>query len=398
MARQRFKERNGSYVGIFPEDHEVGFVAGKSGIRRVLIRVDELAKYPKEDQVRMLDQLYHAKQYELLNERAKAEEVKLKKKRQKNKTTLKQASAIWLKEIEATNSKRTYSSYKQTITIYFKYCSDVLAADFGRAENTAFLKALKTLPNAKNENTVISASTQNMHMRQFQVFINWCYDSEYIPKIVRLKKPRKPVKEMETLDSNELELLATHLHKKSLEKLDKRNARKYKNLYRAFMMARHTLVRSGTLWAMKLDWIDLERRTISIQANPELEWSPKAMKWPVKPMNDTLYKFLVEDLKERSPSERYFLDNSLGKPWYYEANKLGAALAKEIKAIGLPEHIKPFHWGIRGTLITKLLNDGANPTDVQKLADHSSLATTMLYFNSRKASQEKAVSLLESDS
>ena len=57
--------------------------------------------------------------------------------------------------------------------------------------------------------------------------------------------------------------------------------------------------------------------------------------------------------------------------------------------------IKPFHWEKWATMITALLSDNVAPHIVQRLADHSSLSTTMLYFNTRIISQRAAVGHLD---
>ena len=63
--------------------------------------------------------------------------------------------------------------------------------------------------------------------------------------------------------------------------------------------------------------------------------------------------------------------------------------SKIFKELGLPS-IKPFHWGMRATMITELLLVGEDPYAVQQLADHDSIKTTMLYLNRRKVKQKKA--------
>jgi integrase len=54
--------------------------------------------------------------------------------------------------------------------------------------NIKFYKALTELHSIKNPERLISAATQNMHMRQLNIFLRWAYDNEYLDKVVRLKK------------------------------------------------------------------------------------------------------------------------------------------------------------------------------------------------------------------
>ena len=83
------------------------------------------------------------------------------------------------------------------------------------------------------------------------------------------------------------------------------------------------------------------------------------------------------------------MDNGLGGQWRTDRSDVSKWMTKTCKAAGLP-NIKPFHWGIRATMITELLTAGVDPYAVQKLADHESINTTMLYFNKRKVDQKKA--------
>ncbi len=162
-------------------------------------------------------------------------------------------------------------------------------------------------------------------------------------------------------------------------------------------MARHTLLRVGHIWSLKLDCIDLEHEQIRIRENIELDWKPKGMKWPNKHINETLMKFLKDDLANRDPSERYFLDKGNGRPWYANHENLSKPMREACNELGLPQSVKPFHWGIRATYITWLLNEGVDPVKVQHLADHSDLSTTMKYFNTRHSNQKSAADFLADD-
>ena len=166
-----------------------------------------------------------------------------------------------------------------------------------------------------------------------------------------------------------------------------------RNMLRALMLATQTILRLGAIWSLPLSAIDMKRRVIRIQEVKALGWVPKKMKFPNKPINDTLFKFLQQDLASRSPREKWFLDKGDGSQWHLDKSNISHYAAALFKELGLPR-IKPFHHAFRATMITHLLNHGTKPTDVQQLADHSSLATTMKYFNTRKASQDAATSNL----
>ena len=136
----------------------------------------------------------------------------------------------------------------------------------------------------------------------------------------------------------------------------------------------------GAVWSLRLDRIKLSRRIIQIRDNTKLNWVNKANKWPDKPINDRLYQFLEQDLKNRSAHEVYFLDNGKGQPWCSSISYMGTSMKKVQMELGLPD-VKPFHHAFRATMITELLAQGTSPVAVQMLADHSNSSITMQYLN-----------------
>ena len=154
-------------------------------------------------------------------------------------------------------------------------------------------------------------------------------------------------------------------------------------------MCTQALLRVGAVWSLRLDRIKLSRRIIQIRDNTKLNWVNKANKWPDKPINDRLYQFLEQDLKNRSAHEVYFLDNGKGQPWCSSISYMGTSMKKVQMELGLPD-VKPFHHAFRATMITELLAQGTSPVAVQMLADHSNLSTTMKYLNQRKINQQIA--------
>ncbi len=393
MARSNFIIRDNTILGVYPDDFDRGHVPGRRGTRRALCKKDDLQFIPEELRQSHLNKLYADKELELrkgiLIERLKIDDQK----RKRRTARFGEASKIWLEEVAQTQSPKTHRTYKNTITIYKDKVGDHRLSDFDRAKNIKFFTAL-TLHPGKTKGSTIGPDTQNQHMRQLQNFLNWAYDNEYIEKSFNLKKAKVPQKDMETFTPDEVQRLAEYLEEKFNEKTDPRLTRLNKNLYRAFMLARHTLVRVGHIWSLKIENIDLEAGFIRFTENEELEWKPKGMKWPNKPINKSLMKFLKEDFANRDPSERYFLDKGNGNPWHATSNNMSKLMRAACNELGLSKKVKPFHWGIRATYITWLLNEGVPPVQVQHLADHSDLTTTMKYFNTRKSSQQSAVDLL----
>ncbi|MEY8239983.1 MAG: tyrosine-type recombinase/integrase [Cycloclasticus sp.] len=393
MARKTLTERGDAIVGIYPVDFERGHVKGHPGTRITLCKKSEIAYMSIRERDEHVQDLYYSKKIELKNAFYDKRLNIQTKKKEKKIAYFKEASKLWLSEYDS--NKKTFKTYSQTIKLYLNHIGDHRIADFDRDCNIQFYDYLTTYKSHRKPFNVISKDTQNSHMRTLQNFMNWCYDNEYTKKRFFLKKQKKSQKDIHTFTPEEVDKLSSYIKKRAETNIDPRINRMNKNLYRAYMIARHTLVRKGSIWALKLEWIDLERGFIYFQSNPDLGWESKGMKWPNKPINDTLRKFLEDDLKNREPQEKYFVDNGRGKPWYANVDHMSKPMRKACDAAGLPSIVKPFHWGVRGTHITWLLNNGVDVVEVQHLADHSDMATTMGYYDSRTASQAKAVKMLE---
>lgn len=171
---------------------------------------------------------------------------------------------------------------------------------------------------------------------------------------------------------------------------DSRVIRNMKNMLRAYMMATQIVARLGAIWSLKLENIDLGSGLIYIRDNKELKWKNKFHKTPDKPINKELHDFLMKDLSERKPKEWYYLDKGNGEPWFFDQGEISKLATKIFRELNLPS-VKPFHWGMRATMITELLLSGCSPYAVQELADHDNIETTMLYLNRRKIKHKNAV-------
>lgn len=391
MSRKLFFERADNWIGEFPHDPEAGWITGRRGLRRTLCKVSSLTGLSHDEKIKQLMILYNAKATEIRNAQFKAEEQKKKKQRERKKLTIRQASNLWLDEVKATNNIRSWKSYDQTIGIYLQLVGNHPLADFDRERNIEFYKALQGREYGGGKS--ISNTTQNKHMRQLQAFLNWAYNHEYIQRQINLKKAPVPLKDMDTIEISELIMVREHLEKAIASETNPRRLHRLQNLYRAFKMATNCLLRLGAIWSLKLEQIDLKRREIRIRDNAELGWTNKKFKWPNKPINDSLFEFLEQDLASRPPEHRYFLDNGKGGPWHSRTDRITAAMKEIFKELDLPD-IKPFHHGFRATMITELLTQGEDPYAVQQLADHNNLATTLQYLNRRKVSQLKAANAL----
>lgn len=393
MARKTITTRGESIIGIYPEDFKIGHVPGRRGIVRVLCHKDIVRALPESEKASYITNLYYAKEHEIrsaqINEKLKQQNAK----NIKNKASIKECAANWKKELELLNSKKTVTEYLRSVDIYIKAVGNHKINDFDREANVKFLSGLASLKKKDGIQT-ISLNTQRKHARHFKAFLNWCHAAEYMTNPKKFMLPQVPEQEMETYTLEEVDLLERFLMHQSFGPHKQKYQKFNLNIYRAFILARHTLLRTGAIWSLKLECIDLDHGFIRIRENPELEWKPKKMKWPNKPINKTLMAFLEQDLKTRGKDEIYFLDNGKGQPWRNDVAGISRAMKECTTKLGLPGNIKPFHWGIRATFITWLLNEGVDPVKVQHLADHSSLTTTMAYFNTKKSSQQIAVDFL----
>jgi len=391
MARSLFHKERGKWIGEFPHDPELGFQSGRRGIRRVLCEIEDIEGLSRDAKIKRLIELYSKKQAELKRQKQESEKQKKLALKEKKKQTVKQASRTWLKDVEVLNSKKTHQDYTKSISLYLQCCGDHVLNDFERSHNVKFYKFLTTI--ITNRGTVLSSASQNRHMRHLGTFLNWAYDTEIMDRHIKLKSASVPKKDMETYTIEELFILRDHIIKRKENAESSQERLHMTNIFRAFKLATASLLRLGAIWSLRLDHIDIDKKIIRIRDNKELEWVNKKNKWPNKPINDDLLTFITEDIEARSASEVYYLDNGKGKPWYADRgdiSKLASALCKEC---GLP-NIKPFHWGMRATMITELLNRGVDPKAVQQLADHDKLETTMLYFNTRTVSQNTAANAL----
>ena len=391
MARKLFirDEKRKVYMGHFPP--KGGWKAGKNGYRRVLCQITDIEALEGHEQQQRLIALYQKVQSELqAEEQSKEEKYKVQQIKFKS-ITVKEAAKTWLAEVKLLKSDRTVSSYQSTVDYYLRACGDHPVKDLDRYKNIQFYDFLATTPLYRNK--VFAKSTQNYHMRQLQVFVSWAHECGMLTKELKLKKMPKPKTDMETFSLEHLKTLKDHINQRLEDEVKAREILNLTNMQRAFNMATNSLLRIGAIDAMRLDWIDLDKRIIRVRDNPDRDFINKKYKHPNKPINQELYDFLKNDLANRSPKEIYFLDNGQGKPWYADRAGPSKFASKMCKECNLPK-LKPFHWGMRATMITWLLNNGANIKEVQELADHEDIQTTISYHNSRTVQQENAVNAL----
>ncbi len=393
MARKQIFKQGKYYVAEFPHDPTVGWEKNKRGIRRRLGSVEELENLtPEQRQIELKKRWFEAES-KLRKDQIDSHNQKERERSQIKKLTVREAAKRWEKALDITNAERTKKQYMLSIDHYVKAVGNHQVSKYYAEYDTEFKHYLKTY--TKSDGAGLSADTQHKHIRQVNVFFKWAYDHDMTTKLIKMKGIKVPKKDMKTLSIDQLDDAIRFATVKLKESTDRRHKLRYKNLERAMMLARHTILRAGAIWSLKLQNIDLSDKTITITAVPELGWEPKAMKFPIKPINEDLFEYLKEDFESRDPKEIWYLDNGQGELWRKDSGDLSREGADFFKEIDYPK-MKPFHEGFRSTLITHMINNGVPITTVQQLADHSSIATTQSYVDSRRIQQEVAVDALSS--
>ena len=389
MSRKLFSQRGSTWVGEFPP--EGGWQKGRRGVRRKLCSAASLTHLSDIDrQLRLMD-LYQKVQRDLLRDQERQKEIQRQERKDRRSWTVQRSGAHWLESAATDNTEITIKDYKRTIALYIEACGNHPLKEFSRQHYDKFLKHLKK-QRGKQPGSTMAADTRNKFARQLQVFLNWAYEMEIIDRVQKLKKPKTPKKDMDTYEPEDLIKIRGRIEQR-LERAvidgNRREILNMKNAMRVWWLATYSLMRLGALWSLKLESINLDRGTIHIKSNPDLEWENKKKKWPIKPISPKLESFLKDDLANRGRREKYFLDKGNGLPWYRFRGDISKLFGELCEECNLPK-LKPLHHGFRATMITKLLNDDADPQTVQQLADHDDLATTLTYRDSRKTKQQKA--------
>lgn len=387
-------DKSGHIIGEFPHDRLAGFQNSRRGLRKRLMNAKEAATMDMELALQIAQDRYDLKEKELRETQFVENEKKRQEEYRRKNISVSDAVKVWKKHIEVTTVPKTVKAYMNTMNLYLNHVGDHKLSEFSLSHNIQFTEVLQNQPSTKHPGQCFSVSTQHMHLRQLQNFLNWAKDNEYTEKVHRLKKPTIPEKDIDVFSIQHLQTLKAHLYKNLNESDQGRPEVNARNLIRAFTLATKSLMRIGAIAHLPLEAIDLTDRIIRIRDVPERGWKNKGSKWPNKPISPSLYEYLKGDLASRGEHERWFLDDGTGKPWFAWQDNISRMMTKQIKAAGLPAGVKPFHWAMRGTMITWLLNDGEDPQKVQQLADHSDYQTTKGYYNTREANQKSAVERL----
>jgi len=321
----------------------------------------------------------------------KLAELKAEAERKPKSLCVSAVMQLWLDHVTQLRNPTTAVFYAESVNHYIAACGDHAVDDYQHANNIKLAIYLKTMPNLRGGG--YSVASQRKHFRHLQAFFNWAHQAEYISRRIKLTGPQAQRRDLEVYSIAELAQLGQHILAKAKAEPHARRRRNKLNDHRAFILAVHTLLREGAIWSLRLDHIDLARRVIRIRHNPELGWTNKKGKEVDKPINDGLLPYLLADLAARPPQERYFLDDGHGQPGYKHPQELSRSFRRYRDELGLPPY-KPFH-GIRGAMITHLLNSGVDLKSAKELADHESITTTAGYASTRRLQVAQAAAHLD---
>ena len=179
---------------------------------------------------------------------------------------------------------------------------------------------------------------------------------------------------------SEVEILQFSIEKASNKASTPYQKRFTNNHLRAFMVARHAILRCGEILSLPLRNIFLEEGKIRITGVPEVGWLPKTRQERFIPLNPELRSFLQSDLLRRNKEEQWCLDNGLGDRAYSTNSQLTQVFRRYVIRNDLElKDRKPLH-ALRATGITEMLSAGGKLDFVMRIAGHSNPQTTLNHY------------------
>ena len=266
----------------------------------------------KREQTNLLLRLYQEKLEELRNR----EQQLLEEKEKKTKAlSIMKVMQQWIDdEVTPYNKNISTREYLRTCTLYLENVGDHSILEFKKHHSTRFQSGLK-------KHGLTDAGIRK-HQTHLQIFLNWAYSEEHLEKPIRLNKVRVLQNGPVIYTKSEVEILQFSIEKASNKASTPYQKRFTNNHLRAFMVARHAILRCGEILSLPLRNIFLEEGKIRITGVPEVGWLPKTRQERFIPYNPELRSFLQSDLLRRNKEEQWFLDNGLGDRAYSTNSQL----------------------------------------------------------------------------
>jgi len=267
-------------------------------------------------------------------------------------------------------AERTRTEYTRAVGVFLAHHPDATITDLKATSTRPMIKAM--VEQGRSANTIRS------YIRTVQIMLRYAQREGLVETIPQLEQPSEEKRNIRVYTEDELNRVEAHLRDQT------RSQPEYRNRYRAHMMLRYLGLRAGEVWSLRLDSIDLKNKTLTIRAVDELGWKPKKGKEAVLPLGGKLATFLEEDLQGRNPQERYYLDKGNGRTYTVDVSTLNNSMSRVMARLGLGNTAKTLH-GYRASAITRMLEAGVAPHEVQAVARHEDLKTTLGYLHRRGA-------------
>jgi len=222
----------------------------------------------------------------------------------------------------------------------------------------------------------ISDASVNSRIRDVQACLNWLYKKKIIKTKYYLEKLRATDPTPGRFTDQQLLDMIDYMERRINQPFSDREYQMGVSMMRAFMMMRYTAMRAGEVRALPLTRIQNE---IHIADCVEANYKVKSRKEAYLPILPELKPFLDNDLAQRNPNEKWYLDNGNGKIHWASVGEMSRPFKKMCDFLGI-KGVKPLH-GFRSTAISNLLDNGVSPRIVQALARHEKIETTMGYHN-----------------
>ena len=372
-----FNEKRSVWVGQF---HELQQPGASHPPRVTLGTVDEceykatkrgLVHLSESEMIKRLSVLYDEKRREFEKKQEAREHMARAK--LEDGPQIQELMQSWLDdEVQPSVKQGTLSEYRRTCNLFLEICGNLRIRKFRKHHATKFQNGLA--------GRGLSDFGVRKHQTQLQVFLNWSFSEEHLIKPVRIKKIKVSHQGPEIFTVEELENFQAAIEKALRSNPNIYQKRCIKNHLRAFMLARHGVLRSGEILNLPLRHVLLDETLIRISAVSEIGWTPKNRQERFVPINPQLHEFLKKDLQFREPEETWFLDNGKGRQAFSTNSQLAQALRRHIKREGLERAgRKPMH-SLRSTGITTMLANGGKIDFVMKIAGHSNPQTTLNHY------------------
>lgn len=275
-------------------------------------------------------------------------------------------------EISHYNKPITTKEYMRTCSLYIEIVGDHPIIDFKKNHANLFQSGLlkRGLRNAGIRK----------HQTQLQIFLNWAYSEDHLEKPLKLNKIKVFHNGPVIFSLTEVEKIQKCIENSQLKASSPYQERCIKNHMRAFLITRYAVLRCGEILSMPIRNILLEDGVLKITEVPEIDWVPKTRQERLVPISPILKSFLEEDFDHRDKSERWFLDDGLGRRSYASNSQLTQVFRRYVKRCGLEKlGRKPLH-GLRSTGITAMLSAGGKLDFVSRIAGHANVQTTLNHY------------------